>query len=158
MRMSGYTSFYDIATSYTADEVYELLRHNLDFVTEAIRREGFTPKLKTTNEGVLIEVYPDMWPGAVEEVFGFRPTVRVSLELARGGDPGFDEGGLNTTRTVNWLINNIKGDAVFLPNGDLPVLLRRGDQVWLDKKEEWWGEEDLKLLTFPYEWKELPEY
>lgn len=29
-------------------------------------------------------------------------------------------------------------------------------QIWLDTKSGFWRERDIPLLTFPYEWKELP--
>ena len=151
-------STYRVATPLTPDNVFDLLRDNLDFATRERRSDKFRPRLYTTNDGLMIETYPDKSLGGVEEAFGFHPTVRVDLELARGNAPGFPEGELNTVRTVDWLINHIEGDAVFLANGDAPVLLRRNGKVWLDRKDWFWREQDLKLLTFPYEWKELPKY
>ncbi len=115
----------------------------------------FRPTLYTANNGLQIETYPPVGLGSVEDHFGFRPTVRVDLELARGNDPGFEEGALNRVRVVDWLINHVEGDAVFLVNGDLPVLLRKDGKVWLHHKDRFWSERNLPLLSFPYEWKEL---
>lgn len=150
------SSSYEMATSLTPDEVYELLRDNLQFVTGERKFEKFRPTLYTTNDGLQIETYPYTGLG-IEEAFGFRPTVRVDLDLARGQHPGFMEGALNRVRVVDWLVTHVEGDAVFLAN-DLPVLLRRGGKVWLDHKDRFWSERNLPLLTFPYEWKELPKY
>jgi hypothetical protein len=44
---------------------------------------------------------------------------------------------------------------VLLANGDVPALLRRGNRVCLDRKDWFSRERDLRLLTFPYEWKQL---
>lgn len=148
-------STYKMATALTPDEVFELLRDNLKFVTEERKFENFRPSLYTTNDGLTVETFPDKSVGAVEQAFGFKPTIRVDLELARANAPGFEEGALNRVRVVDWLINHVEGDAVFLVNGDLPVLLRKNSKVWLHHKDRFWSERNLPLLTFPYEWREL---
>lgn len=150
------SSYYHMDTSFTPNDVFELLRDNLTFVTGEQKFEKFRPTLYTTNNGLQIETYPDKEaPDCIEDAFGFLPKVRVALHLARGNDPGFEEGALNRVRVVDWLINHVEGDAVFLVNGDLPVLLRKDGKVWLHHKDRFWSERNLPLLSFPYEWKEL---
>jgi len=156
--MAGLTSHYQTATFLTADEVYALLRKNIVFITRESKQEGFRPTLHTTNDGLMIETYPEKMPEIVEDAFGFRPTVEVDLELARMSAPGFNEGALNRVRVVDWLLNNVEGDALLLVNPDLPVLLRRNGKIWLREDRRFWSEAHLSLLTVPYGWKKLPEF
>jgi hypothetical protein len=144
-----------MATSLTPDEVYALLRDNLEFVTGEHKSEKFGNTLCTSNDGLHIEAHPPVGLGSIHDAFGFHPTVRVDLLLARASEPGYFEGQANTLRTVDWLIDHVRGDAVLLFNEDIPVLLRKGDKIWLDRKDRFWDAEDLALLTFPYEWKTL---
>ena len=106
----------------------------------------------------MIETYPDKEaPDCIEDAFGFLPNGSGrSAPCARGTIPAFEEGALNRVRVVDWLINHVEGDAVFLVNGDLPVLLRKDGKVWLHHKDRFWSERNLPLLSFPYEWKEQP--
>jgi hypothetical protein len=156
--MAGITSHYEMATALSVDEVHDMLRDKLGFVTREVRHKRYRPTLYTTNDGLTIETYAEERPEFIEETFGFRPTVHVDLELARGQEPGFEEGALNRIRVVDWLLNNVEGDAVLLHNYDLSVLLRRNGKVWLREDRRFWNDEHLSLLTVPYEWRKLPEY
>jgi hypothetical protein len=152
------TTEYEMATSLTPDEVYALLRDNLEFVTGDIKHRNFRSSLRTSNDGLRIQTFPPAGSGSVQDAFGFNPTVCVALHPARADDAGYLEGQANMLRTVNWLISYVEGDAVLLFNSDIPVLLRKGNKIWLDRKDRFWRADGLALLTFPYEWKTLPKY
>ena len=144
---------YCTATSLTPDEVYELLRNNLEFVTRESKQGSSRTTLFTKNDGLQIATYPLKGSSRVEDAFGFRPTVRVDLYLARRDFEDY----ANLFRTVDWLINHVDGDAVLLfANGEFPVLLRSGDKIWLNDRDRKFLREKLALLTFPYDWKRLP--
>jgi hypothetical protein len=154
----GFECTYKIDTRYNVEEIYALLRENLPFVTGYEEFDGrFRPTIYTEQDGLQIEAYETIRPDITQHLYDFRPTVTVSLELARGDDPGIEVGLDNLRRSVNWLQNHVEGDAVFLANGDTPVLLRRDGITWLDTRRTFWREQDLALLTFPYEWKLLRE-
>ncbi len=155
--MSGFTYAYETATAHDPEMLRELMRVGLPFVTGERRLEGHRTFLRTEGEGLRIETVPAGDPELIGEIFGFRPTASVLLEQARGDEPGFSEGSLNTVRAVDWLIRNVDGDALLLANFDIPVLLRRDGRIWLDRNEEFWSGRELELLTFPYDWKELPK-
>jgi hypothetical protein len=88
-------------------------------------------------------------------MYGFHPTVTVHFELDKDlNDDRYDVGQSNVMRGLDWLVNHIEGDMVYLVNYATPALLRRGREIWLDRKDTYWGER-LPLLTFPYEWKKL---
>jgi hypothetical protein len=151
--MSGFTCGLQLATSLAPVEIVQKLRDNLPFIAGAYTYDP--QSLRTTNDGVLIEVSGAVMPEVTEELFGFRPAVKVSFELARGGDDAWEEGKANELRALDWIIHHLDGDLVFLANGEVPALLRRRNSIWLDRKDWFWRESDLRLLTFPYEWKRL---
>jgi|SRR5580658_1584367 hypothetical protein len=155
--MSGFTCRLKIATDYTPAEIFALLRENLPFVTGVSDDDPRFPRtLFTTMDALQIDVTATRLPHYTEEDFGFRPTVTVSFELGRNllGERE-TEGEGNVARGVDWIVNHLNGDMVYMVNGDSPGLLRRGNQIWLDRKDSYWREEDLQKLTFPYEWKKL---
>lgn len=153
----GFECDYKIATDYSAEDIYQMLRTNLSFVTGWRDFDGRLQRMIfTRNEGLQITIYKSKNPEVSEKFFGFRPTVTVSFEVARGGHPGFDDGMDNMSRSIDWLQNNVEGDAVFLANRDRAVLLRRNGLTWLDSTGIFWRERDIPLLTFSYEWKDLP--
>jgi hypothetical protein len=154
----GFECTYKIDTRYNVEELYQLLRTNLPFVSGWRDYDGrFQRMIFTEQEGLQITIYETIRPDITQHLYDFRPTVTVTFELARGDDPGIEVGLDNLRRSVNWLQNNVEGDAVFLANRDTPVLLRRGGVTWLDSRRTFWRDQDLALLTFPYEWKLLRE-
>jgi hypothetical protein len=158
--VSGFTCNLEIATAHTPVEICETLRDSLPFVTgEADHDPRFPRTLFTTNEALQIAIAQRQRPELTEETFGFRPTVMVSFEQAKYTEPDPpDEGYVNMIRAVDWIVNHLDGDLVFLANRDIPVLLRRGGQVSLDHREKFWREQDLQHLTFAYDWKTLPRF
>jgi|GEM_PF-3464981 hypothetical protein len=155
--MSGFTCTLKIATDYTPAEIFALLRENLPFVT-GVRDDDprFSRLLFTTMDALQIGVTATHLPHYTEEDFGFRPTVTVSFELDKNLDEvRYEEGKGNAMRGVDWIVNHVEGDMVYMVNGDSPGLLRRGDRIWLDRKDSYWRPVDLQKLTFPYEWKKL---
>jgi hypothetical protein len=157
--MSGFTSTLEIATPRDPAEVRELLRTNLPFVTGMSEPDPqFPPTLFTTKEALQINVRGPVGPELIEETFGFRPTVTVVFELAKNmDDPLYEEGMGNELRGLDWIIRHLDGDLVFLVNRDAPALLRKDGEIRLDRKDRFWGEFELKQLTFPYDWKKIPE-
>jgi hypothetical protein len=158
--MSGFTCDLEIATACTPAEICGILRDNLPFVT---RERDYDPRfphlLFTTNEALQISVSSREHPELAEETFGFRPTVMISFEQAKYTKPDPpDEGHVNMVRAVDWIVNHLEGDLVFLVNRDLPAILRRDGHIWLDRKDYFWMPRDLLRLCFPYEWKTLLRY
>ena len=134
-----------------------MLQTSLPFVTGARDHDPrFPMRLYTTMNAMQIGVTKANLPHLTEEDFGFWPTVAVSFELDKNLlGQRCEEGNGNVTRGVDWLVNHIAGDMVYMINGDSPGLLRRGNQIWLDHKDSYWRAQDLLKLTFPYEWKKL---
>jgi hypothetical protein len=156
--MSGFTCNLEIATAYTPADICRILRDNLPFVTgEAEYDPRFPRTLFTTNEALQIDIARREKPELIEETFGFRATVKLSFEQAKYTEPDPpEEGYVNMIRAVDWIVNHLDGDLVFLVNWGNSALLRRNGHVWLDRREHFWREEDLQRLTFSYEWKTLP--
>jgi hypothetical protein len=158
--VSGFTCNLEIATAYTSAEICGILRDNLPFVT---RERDYDPRfprmLFTTKEALQISVASRKRPELTEETFGFRPTVMISFEQAKYTEPDPpNEGRVNMVRAVDWIVNHLDGDLVFLANRDVPAILRRDGHVWLDHKDYFWMPPDLLRLTFPYEWRTLPRF
>lgn len=156
--MGGFTCDIEIATRYTPAEICTILRDNLPFVTgEAEYDPRFPRTLFTTNESLQIDFLGREDPELTEETFGFRPTVMISFEQAKYTRPDDPlEGRTNMIHAVNWIINHLDGDLVFLAGREVPALLRRNGHIWLDNKDRVWIPDDFQYLTFPYEWKKLP--
>jgi hypothetical protein len=54
-------------------------------------------------------------PELIEETYGFRPTVMISLQQAKYAEPArSDEGHINMIHAVDWIVNHLNGDLVFL--------------------------------------------
>jgi hypothetical protein len=138
--MSGFTYNLEIATPYTPAEICGILRDNLPFVTgEADYDSRFPRTLFTTNEALQIDVASRKSPELAEETFGFRPTVIISFEQAKYTEPDPpDEGHVNMIRAVDWIVNHLECDLVFLVNRALPAILRRDGHIWLDRKDYFW--------------------
>jgi hypothetical protein len=158
--MSGFTCNLEIATAHTPAEICRMLRDNLPFVTgEAEYNPRFPRTLFTTNEALQIDIARWEKPELIEKTFGFPATVKISFERAKYTEPDPpNEGAVNMIRAVDWIVNHLDGDLVFLQDWDISVLLRRGGHVWLDHKDRFWSGEDLGRLTFAYEWKALPRF
>jgi len=154
--MGGFTCTLKISTRYKPAELFEMLRSNLPFVTGVGDPDPRFPRtLFTTQEALQIDVGEAINPAIQEEMYGFHPTVTVHFELDKDlNDDRYDVGQSNVMRGLDWLVNHIEGDMVYLVNYATPALLRRGREIWLDRKDTYWGER-LPLLTFPYEWKKL---
>jgi hypothetical protein len=157
--MSGFTYFLELGTERSAAEVFDLLQDNLPFITGVGEPHPKYPRsLYTTNDGVELRVSTPRGFYPSEEAFGFPWRVRISFELTKTFDESDfarrEEGKANMVRALNWIIDHIEGDMVLFAT-DIPILLRHGNRIWLDRRDWSWIEEDLALMTFPYEWRDL---
>ena len=85
---------------------------------------------------------------AVEESFGFSPTVRVAFRLGDGpASPQQDD----MIRVVSALLDDVPGDAVLMfGDSDEAWLLRRDGELSVSEIDYRWPAHRLALLPGPY--------
>ncbi|GAA4430004.1 hypothetical protein GCM10023148_34620 [Actinokineospora soli] len=86
-------------------------------------------------------------PNAVEERFGFAPTIEVYFGLSKAGD--FEAQETDVFRLVLGLLSAIPGDALLHFEHDEVWLLRRGGRVTVN--DALWKPQQLALLQQPYD-------
>lgn len=97
------------------------------------------------------------------EKHGVRANVRVTFSLNRGEatKPTRDIGRQSFIHCMNEAINLLQGDFFVKVMDSRPggiVMWRHGDQVDIDlHRSEWWQPEHLRMFSFPYTLKDLPE-
>lgn len=90
---------------------------------------------------------PRPWSPLVTDL-GVTPTVHVAFEPDTTGDIGIQED--DVIRLVAGLLARLRGDAVLQYHHEIVWLLRRGDDLSLNERDDLWPARRLTLMFHPY--------
>jgi hypothetical protein len=143
-----------------AEQVAHLLTHAAT-VAGLVDKATGTPSFGRTGDwldsGVLVgagTVTPPPFPDPIEEELGFTATVSVLFRLTSAAD--LAKQGHDMVRLVSVLLNELRGDAVLMFAGELVWLLRKGGQLTISNRDDFWRPDLLALLPRPFERASLP--
>jgi hypothetical protein len=158
--MSRYTTSFKIETSFKTIDFYHFLRKEFSFLQYGEIDEKWGPMTKPNDESCFVYFYNQTKDKSslnwINDFFGFIPKIEINIELNKHNGLGQTVGLKHTVEIINFLINNLEGNAVVEENYRW-VLSRKNGIIELDPRHSLWKPEHLAMFTFPYKIVELPQ-
>lgn len=136
-------------TTDVARELHQIAqRHGL--FDPAVTPERILNVGARTKLGLWIRVLganSEPWDPVVEDL-GFTPTVRVAFRLDKSTDMSAQQDEM--VRLVSDLLDRVPGDAVLHFDFEYILLLRRGDELSLNERNDIWPQQRLAAVHQPY--------
>ena len=140
------------------EQVSHLVKHAVtaaDLVDKAAENSGNSGNILAS--GLLVGVTtrsPLPFPDPVEEELGFAPTVNVVFRFNTAAD--VQQQRRDMVSLVSTLLTGTPGDAVLMFAGEVVWLLRKGGQLTISNRDDFWTPDIVELLPRPYERASLP--
>jgi hypothetical protein len=118
---------------------------------------GFGPAGNWLDSGLFVGAAakaPLPFPDPVAEELGFETTVSVLFRLNSALD--VEKQKHDMVRLVAAMLTELRGDAVLMFAGELVSLLRKGGQLTISNRDDFWAPDLRALLPQPYERVSLP--
>jgi hypothetical protein len=158
--MSGYTFRFEVETNNSPVDLYKKMRDHFSFLEEGRIDQKFGPATWPLNKSCIICFYEatkdKLSCDFLFKIFEIKPAAKITIELAKNNNLGQTVGLKHTVEIINFLINNLEGNAVVEENYRW-VLSRKNGIIELDPRHSLWKPEHLAMFTFPYKIVELPQ-